>query len=288
MTAEADCHDCRALVSNSISADFRPEAGRYVLYLHYGCPWAQRANIVRHLKGLEDIVAIAVLDPTKTPEGFQFTGKLGTMSKDPYYGFSHIRQLYWKVDPDRKGPYSVPLLWDKKREIIVNNESGDIMRMLSECFDDLIPDERREVNLPGGGLYPKALRAQIDDMNAWIQHDINSCVYDVAAALNQETYDARIKVLFSALDRVEAILAEPGHGPFLLGETMTESDIRLFTSVVRFDVVYYSSLHCSLKLIRFDYPMIHAWMQRLYWDDTSLTHGAFRKTTYFEHVSAGF
>jgi len=136
---EADCHNCRALLSSDASSDFCAEAGRYALYLQYGCPFAQRANIVVHLKGLQNIISIVALDPTKTPEGFRFTGKLGTFSKDPYYGFSHIRQLYWKVDPDRKGPFTIPLLWDRKKEIIVNNESGDIMRMLYECFDYLLP-----------------------------------------------------------------------------------------------------------------------------------------------------
>src|SRR5579871_5215084 len=170
---------CRSFISNDESSDFRPEAGRYALYLQYGCPFAQRANIVLHLKGLENLISVVVLDPTKTPEGFQFTGKLGTMQKDPFYGFSHIRQLYWKVDADLKGPFTIPLLWDRKREMIVNNESGDIMRMLYESFDHLLPEDRREANLPGGGHYPEALRPQIEVMNKWIQEDINTCIYDI-------------------------------------------------------------------------------------------------------------
>lgn len=283
--AEADCHDCRALLSkntNTSSSDFLPESGRYTLYLQYGCPFAQRANIVLQLKGLENIVDLVVLDPTKTLEGFQFTGKFGTAGKDPYYGFSHIRQLYWKVDPDRKGPFTIPLLWDRKRECIVNNESGDIMRMLEECFDRLIPEERREMSRPGGGLYPKPLRERIDEMNAWVETNINRAVYDVAAAKDQVEYDGRISSLFSALDRVEDILAR---SPFLLGDSMVETDIRLFTSAVRFDAVYYGTMHCSKKMVRYNYPKLHAWMQRLYWDESELTRGAFKKTTNFEHVS---
>jgi putative glutathione S-transferase len=284
--AETVVPNCRALLSNTTStADFCAEAGRYTLYLQYGCPFAQRTNIVVRLKALEDIIAVVALDSTKTPEGFRFTGRLGTRDKDPYYGFSHIRQLYWKVDPDRKGPFTIPLLWDRKKEVIVSNESSDIMRVLYESFDHLLPEDRREANRPGGGLYPEALRAKIDAMNIWIQRDINTGVYDVGTALNQETYDARIKDLFSALDRVETHLAEPGHGPFLFGEMITEPDIRLFTSIIRFDVVYYSTLHCSLKLIRYDYPKLHRWMQQVYWDDSALTNGAFRKTTFFDHVS---
>src|SRR6266536_2395402 len=225
--ADADCHDCRSLLSNDKSADFYAEAGRYALYLQYGCPFAQRANIVLHLKGLENVISVIALDPTKTAEGFRFTGLLGTAKKDPYYNYSHIRQLYWRVDPDRTGPFTIPLLWDRKKEVIVSNESGDIMRMLYECFDHLLPEDRRETNRPSGGLYPKHLRPQIEAMNKWIQTDINSCVYDVGGAIDQESYDARIKALFSALDRVESHLAEPGHGPFLFGEMITETDIRL-------------------------------------------------------------
>lgn len=283
--AEQDNPDCRSILSNDKQSDFTPEAGRYALYLQYGCPFAQRANIVLHLKGLQNIVPVVTLDPTKTPEGFRFTGILGTMKEDPFYGFSHIRQLYWKVDPDRPGPFTIPLLWDRRKEVIVNNESGDIMRMLSRCFDSLLPEDRREVNRPGGGLFPNDLRSRIEETNGWIQTDINSCVYDVAAALDQKSYDTRIKVLFSALDRVESILAAPGHGRFLLGDTITESDIRLFTTMIRFDAAYFNALRCGLKAIRFDYPKIHKWMQLLYWDDSSMTYGSFRHTTYFNHVS---
>ncbi len=267
------------------SSDFCAEAGRYALYLQYGCPFAQRANIVLYLKGLQNIIPVIALDPSKTSEGFRFTGKLGTRNKDPYYGFSHIRQLYWKVDSNRKGPFTIPLLWDRKRDLIANNESSDMMRILYESFDYLLPENQREVNRPRGGLYPPALRPQIDAMNKWIQSDINTCIYDVAASIDQETYDTRIQVLFSALDRVEAHLGEPSQGPLLFRETITETDIRLFTSVVRFDMAYYNTLHCSLKLVRYDYPNVHKWMQNLYWDESPLTSGAFRKTTFFDHIS---
>jgi putative glutathione S-transferase len=275
----------RGVVSGDPSSGLCAGAGRYALYLQYGCPFAQRASIVVHLKGLQNVIPVIALDPTKTPEGFQFTGKGGTYMKDPYYGFSHIRQLYWKVEPNRKGPFTIPLLWDRKKELIVNNESSDIMRMLYESFGDLLPEDQREVNRPRGGLYPPALRPQIDAMNKWIQSHINTCVYDVAASIDQETYDTRIHVLFSALDRVEAHLGEPGQGPFLFGETITETDTRFFASVIRYDIAYYNTLRCSLQLVRYQYPIIHKWMQNLYWDESPLTSGAFRETTFFDHVS---
>lgn len=276
----------RSFISHDASTDFPAERERYALYLHYGCPWAQRANIVIHLKGLEKIIPIVVLDPTKTLEGFQFTGKLGTMSKDPFYGYSHIRQLYWRMDPHLKAPFSLPLLWDTKTETIVNNESSEIMRMLYTSFDHLLPEERRELNSPGGGLYPVSLRPQIDEMNTWIQEDISNGVYSCSSATTQEAYDARINILFTAFDRLEHHLARPGHGPYIFGKSITETDIRLFTTLIRFDVVYYTSLHCSLKMIRYDYPKLHGWLRRLYWDETPMTNGgAFRKTTFFDHVS---
>jgi glutathionyl-hydroquinone reductase len=280
---------CRCHISNKESSDFCPEANRYVLYLQYGCPFAQRVNIALHLKGLERVVDIIALDPTKTAEGFQFTGNFGTMPRDPFYGFSHIRQLYWMVDPDLRAPFTIPLLWDRKREVIVNNESGEMMRMFYDCFDHLLPEDRHAENMPGGGLYPKSLQGQIDAMNEWVQRDINNGVYDVAAAEDQETYDDRVQRLFKSLSRVENHLAEravTGGGSGLFGDLVTEADIRLFTSVVRFDVAYHTTLRCGAKTIRNDYPHIHRWMQTLYWDNSPLTnYGAFRKTTNFEHVS---
>ena len=276
----------RSSVSNDGTSLFPAETDRYVLYLHYGCPWAHRVNIILNIKSLNNIISTVVLDPTKTSEGWQFSGKMGTAHEDPLYGFSHIRQLYWKVDPDYKGPFSVPVLWDKKQEKIVNNESGEIMRMLYTKFDGLLPQDRREANAPGGGLYPPELRSKIDEMNAWIQEAINTGVYKCGTATAQETYDAQIKTLFSALDRVEDHLAQPGHGPYIFGDAITETDVRLYTSLIRFDVAYYSMLNCSLKMIRYDYPMLHDWLRRLYWDGSTMTNGgAFRRTTFFDHVS---
>jgi putative glutathione S-transferase len=284
--SKASHHNCEALLATTKSGpDFCAEADRYALYLQYGCPFAQRVNIVLQMKGLQDIIPVITLDSTKTPEGFRFTGKLGTHDKDPYYGFSHVRQLYWKENPDHRGPFIIPMLWDRKTEVVVSNDSGDIMRMLEESFDHLLPKDRQEANRPGGGLYPEVLRPKIEAMNKWIQSDINACVYDIVAATDQESYDDRIKTLFSALDHVEAHLTTPGSGPFLFGETITETDIRLFTSIVRFDIVYYTTFHCSLKLIRYDYPNLYKWMQQLYWDDSPLTNGAFKNTTLFDHVS---
>lgn len=290
--ADADGHfrrkasSFRSFVSRDPSAEFPAEKDRYVLYLAYGCPWAHRANIVRTLKGLESIIPLVVLDPELGPDGWFFSGRWGSDEKDPLYGFTRLRDLYHKADPEYEGRYTIPVLWDKTRETIVNNESSEIIRMFYTEFDELLPAERREVNAPGGGLYPVHLRGQIDEMNSWVYEKINNGVYKTGFATTQEAYDANVYPLFEALDRVEAHLADPAHQPYLFGRHITEADVRLYTTVCRFDVAYYLIFRCNLKMIRHDYPRIDAWYRRLYYDVSERTSGgAFQNTTFFYIVS---
>ena len=199
-------------------------------------PWAHRANAVLHLKGLEKIIQLVVMDPRLTPDGWIFSGRDGTADKDPLYGFTKIRELYFKADPDYSKRFTVPVLWDRERATIVNNESAEIIRMFYSAFDDLLPPGRRAADLPGGGYLPAALEAEIDAMNAWVYDDINNGVYRVGFASTQAAYDERVHPLFAALDRVEAHLAAAPHGgPFLFGAHITDADVRLFTTIVRFD-----------------------------------------------------
>ncbi|KAI9811151.1 MAG: hypothetical protein M1827_005602 [Pycnora praestabilis] len=279
----------RSSISSSPNSPFPPAANRYVLYINYGCPWAHRANLVLQVKGLDGIIEVVAMDYEMTPQGWSYTGRLGTAKEDPLYGFKYHKQLYEKAEPGYTGRYTVPVLWDRERETLVNNESSEIIRMFYSEFDALLPVEMREVNRSGGGLYPKRLRGEIDSMNEWVYDTVNNGVYKTGFAATQEAYEEHLHPLFASLDRLEAHLAEPGHQPYLFGENITEADIRLFTTLIRFDVAYVTIFKCNLRMIRHDYPRLHAWLRRLYWDESPRTNGgAFRKTTYFDHIKKGY
>ena len=235
--------------------------------------------ITRVLKGLESIVDLYQVHQFMGPDGWYFSGEGDSPPSDPLYGFTKIRQLYEKADPDYSGRYTVPVLWDKKTGTMVNNESSEIIRMFYTEFDDLIPAHLCEENRAGGGLYPEALREDIDTMNEWVYHTVNNGVYKTGFASTQEAYEANIYPLFASLDGLEDVLA---HGKkYLLGDNLTEADIRLYTTLVRFDVAYHPVFLCNLKSIRHDYPRLYLWLRRLYWDrdEKGEVRGAFYRTT---------
>ncbi|KAF2086923.1 glutathione transferase [Saccharata proteae CBS 121410] len=272
------------------SDKFPAERDRYVLYINYSCPWAHRANLVRCLKGLEDVIQLIEVDSMdpRPGKGWYFSGTTGP-EQDPLYGGKYLRDLYERADPGYEGRVTVPTLWDKKNETIVNNESSEIIRFLSDAFDDMLPPEKREANKGTAALLPSHLREEIDALNAWVYNDINNGVYKVGFGSTQESYDQNITPLFAALDRVEEHLGIPAHQPYLFGEHITEADIRLYTTIVRFDVAYYTLFRCNLKMIRHDYPRIHEWLRTLYWDESERTNGgAFMNTTKFALIKAGY
>lgn len=197
---------------------------------------------------------------------------------DHVYGYSRLRELYYKANPDYTGRFTVPVLWDKKHETIVNNESSEILRIFNSEFNSLLLSDYAQVD-----LYPQSLRGSIDEINGWIYDNINNGVYKTGFATKQEVYEKEAVNVFNHLDKVEEVLKKNHHLPnsmeFLLGNQLTEADIRLFTTIVRFDAVYVQHFKTNLKVIRYDYPYIHNWLRLLYWKIPG-----FQETTDFDHI----
>lgn len=187
--------------------------------------------------------------------------------------------------PEYAGRFTVPVLWDKKTETVVNNESSEIIRMFYSEFDSLLPVELREESKAGGGFCPEHLRTEIDAMNEWVYDTINNGVYKTGFAANQQAYESNLYPLFASLDRLEDWLGDKEHQPYLFGEFITEADVRLYTTLIRFDVAYYNIFMCNLKMIRYDYPRLSRWLRNLYWDGGKTLRGeAWKETVYFGTV----
>jgi putative glutathione S-transferase len=229
------------------SSGFPVEAGRYHLYVSLACPWAHRTLIARVLKGLEEVISVSVVEPVMT-QGWCFSDAL----PEPLYGVHYLHQLYAAAVPGYTGRVTVPVLWDKKSHAIVNNESSEILRMLNGAFAGFARDDV--------DLYPAALRPRIDEVNAFVYDNINNGVYRCGFATEQTAYERAFERLFSALDRVEAML---GERPWLAGEQPTEADWRLFTTLARFDAVYFGHFKCNRERIE-DFPNLSRFLRALY------------------------
>ena len=230
---------------------FAAARGRYHLYVALPCPWAHRTVIMRMLKGLEDVVSMSVLEPLYGPHSWRFGTSPGT-SPDSVNGASELAEIYLRADPRYTGRVSVPALWDKERRTIVNNESAEIIRMLNGAFG-------RFTNVRTD-YYPPALRAEIDRINALVYENVNNGVYRAGFATAQEAYEEAFRALFRVLDELEQRLARQR---YLVGGDITEADWRLFTTLVRFDAVYYSHFKCNLRRI-IDYPNLSNYLRDLY------------------------
>ncbi len=232
---------------------FAAEGDRYHLVVASACPWASRTLMVRALKGLASLIGVSVAQAEWSRQGWRLAdgerSGLAALGLDVEY----VHQIYSRADDHVSGRASVPVLWDRRRATIVSNESADILRMLNTAFADLAPSEL--------DLYPDDLRDEIDALNAWTYPCLNNGVYRAGFAATQAAYAEACADVFAALDRLEARLAEDG--PFLMGGRLTEADIRVFVTLVRFDAVYHGLFKCNLRRLA-DYPALFAYTERVY------------------------
>tara|TARA_Y100001951_G_scaffold14114_1_gene9319 strand:+ start:389 stop:1396 length:1008 start_codon:yes stop_codon:yes gene_type:complete len=229
----------------------KAEAGRYHLYVSLACPWAHRTLIYRKLKGLEPLIDVSVVSWLMAEHGWTFDKSTGS-SGDALDDFDYLHQRYTRDDPKYSGRVTVPVLWDRERQCIVNNESAEIIRIFNDAFDELTGSTL--------DFYPEALHGEIDALNARIYPAINNGVYRAGFATTQEAYEEAFDELFRELDWLERRL---GKQRYLTGEYLTEADWRLFTTVIRFDAVYHGHFKCNLRCIE-DYPNLSNWLRELY------------------------
>ena len=244
---------------------FKAEAGRYHLYVSLACPWAHRTLIVRKLKGLESLIDVSVVSWLMRENGWTFDKATGSTG-DTLDGLQFMHQRYTSETADYTGRVTVPVLWDKKLNRIVSNESAEIIRMFNTAFNELTGNTL--------DLYPEALRPIIDGLNDAIYPAVNNGVYRAGFATSQGAYEQAFDEVFAKLDELESLL---GERRYLAGEYLTEADVRLFTTVIRFDAVYHGHFKCNLRRIA-DYPNLSNWLRELYqWPGVA-------QTVDFEHI----
>ncbi|BDY03470.1 glutathione S-transferase family protein [Ferrimonas sp. YFM] len=253
---------------------FKAESGRYHLYVSLACPWAHRTLIYRKLMGLEDHISVSVVSPDMLEQGWSFDTERGS-SGDHLFGFDFMHQVYTRNNPSYSGRVTVPVLWDKQQNRIVSNESSEIIRMLNSAFNDITGNTL--------DLYPPSLRPVIDEMNDFIYPTINNGVYRAGFATSQEAYSEAYANLFDALDQLDSRLAD---NRYLTGDSLTEADWRLFTTLVRFDAVYVGHFKCNKQRIA-DYPNLSGYLRELYQqpgiaDTVDLYH--IKRHYYFSHT----
>ncbi|MFC6731628.1 glutathione S-transferase family protein [Haladaptatus sp. DYSN1] len=242
----------RDWIEDDPEAEYPAEAGRYHLYISWACPWAHRTALIRSLRGLEDVISMDVVDPYRDEGGWQFTPEKAGCTADSINDFDYLRETYLEADPNVTGRVTVPVLWDKETGTIVNNESEEILRMLDTAFADF---GNTEVT-----LYPEGYREEIDDIIDAIYEPINNGVYRAGFADSQDAYENAVTELFDNLDYWEDVLEDQR---YLAGDRLTEADICMFTTLVRFDPVYVNHFRCNLRRIA-DYPNLWNYLKDLY------------------------
>lgn len=247
-------------------SEFEPDENRYHLYVSYACPWAHRTLITRKLKGLEKVVSVSVVSPDMLEHSWTFDKNFPNTTGDEINGADYLYQIYKKHDDKVSCKVTVPVLWDKMTNKIVNNESSEIIRILNSSFSKFATK-----NLD---LYPKEYRSEIDQVNDFVYENINNGVYKTGFATNQEAYEISFKNLFNALEELEVRLEGR---EYLVSNQLTEADIRLITTLVRFDTVYFTHFKCNQKLIR-DFKNLGKYTKRLYEME------AIKSTTHLDHI----
>lgn len=255
----------RGWVTRDGSSGYPAESGRYYLYVSLACPWAHRTVIMRKLKRLEDVIGMTVVDPIRDERGWAFRNGPG-YSEDPVNGFPFLSEAYKASDPHFNARVTVPVLWDKKTSRIVSNADDDIMRMLNSEFNAFTKCDL--------DFYPEALHAEIDEINNFVYQNVNDGVYQAGFATTQDAYDQAVRALFNALDRIDERLKT---NRYLVGNQMTEADWRLFTTLIRFDAVYYVHFKCNIRRI-VDYPNLYGYLRELY------QHEGIAETVNFDHI----
>ena len=244
---------------------FAAEAGRYHLYISHACPWAHRTMIFRAIKGLEDMITVSVVNWYMRGDGWTFHAGDG-VQPDPLNNAEFMYQVYTAADPEYSGRVTVPVLWDKKNQMIVSNESSEIIRMFNSAFDG--------IGALAGDYYPKALQSTIDGINARVYDTLNNGVYKSGFATTQSAYEDAVVPLFDTLDWLEDLLAKTR---YVAGSELTEADWRLFTTLVRFDPVYVGHFKCNLKRIA-DYANLSNYVRDLY------QHNGIAATVHMDHI----
>lgn len=254
---------------NKISSNhstYLPETNRYHLYVSYACPWAHRTLIFRKLKNLENHISVDYVHPDMLEMGWSFEKNFPGTSGDSLHNKRYVHEIYQLSDKDISTKATVPILWDKKTRTIVNNESSEIIRIMNDAFNDITKNK--------DDYYPEKFRDQIDSINDTIYENINNGVYRSGFSKTQNSYEEAVKNLFTSLDMVNDILEGRN---YLVGDILTEADIRLVPTLIRFDCVYYFHFKCNLKKIS-EYKNISRYLRNLFEED------AIKSTTNFEHI----
>lgn len=248
---------------------FQPEAGRYHLYVCLACPWASRCLMMRKLKGLEEIISLSVVNPVMLEHGWTFEDGPGVIA-DPIIDADYMHEIYTHVDPTYSGRVTVPVLYDKKTDTIVNNESSDIIRMMNTAFD--------EIGATPGDYYPANLRDEIDDINDYVYDHVNNGVYKAGFATEQQVYEKEAQNVDDALAKLNDRLE---HQDYLVGDQLTEADIRLFTTLIRFEHVYFGHFKCNLHHLT-EYPHLWEYTKRIY------NYENLADTVNFDHIQTHY